>query len=230
MAEAQEKKPHYHGHRDRVREKFIKDNGHTLADYELLELLLFAAIPRVDVKPLAKELIEQFGSFAGVISADLEQLEAVKGIKRNTAVHLKSVQAASKRLARQQLEKRPVLGAWQDLIDYCYTAMAHEKKEQFRILFLNNKNVLIKDEVQQVGTINHTPVYPREVVKRALELEATALILIHNHPSGDPKPSQDDIKMTQVIIDAAKGVGITIHDHLIIGKKGPYSFRNAGLI
>ena len=225
-----ENKPHYHGHRDRVREKFTHDNGQSMADYELLELVLFAAIPRVDVKPLAKDLITQFGSFSGVLSADLEQLETIKGIKRNTAVHLKSIQTAATRLARQKMEDRPVLGAWQDLIDYCYTAMAHEKNEQFRILFLNNKNVLIKDEVQQVGTINHTPVYPREVVKRALELGATALILLHNHPSGDPKPSKDDINMTQVIIDAAKGVGITIHDHIIIGKKGPYSFRNAGLI
>lgn len=229
-AQIKEKKPHYHGHRDRVREKFSHDNGTSLADYELLELILFAAIPRVDVKPLAKDLIDQFGTFAGVLSADLERLETVKGIKRNTAVHLKSIQTAATRLARQNLGDQTVLGAWQDLIDYCYTAMAHEKKEQFRILFLNNKNVLIKDEVQQVGTINHTPVYPREVVKRALELGATALILAHNHPSGDPKPSKDDIKMTQVIIDAAKGVGITIHDHLIIGKKGPYSFRNNGLI
>lgn len=230
MAELKKNKPHYHGHRDRVREKFAQDNGATLADYELLELVLFAAIPRVDVKLLAKDLIQNFGSFAGVLTADIEQLEAVKGIKRNTAVHLKSIQASAKRLARQQIEKRPILGAWQDLIDYCYTAMAHEKKEQFRILFLNNKNILIKDEVQQVGTINHTPVYPREVVKRALELGATALILLHNHPSGDPKPSKDDIQMTQTIIDAAKGVGIVIHDHIIIGKKGPYSFRNAGLI
>lgn len=230
MAIAELDKPHYHGHRDRVRDKFIHDDGTTMADYELLELILFAAIPRVDVKPLAKNLIAQFGSLADVLTADLDELEAVNGIKRNSAIHLKSFQAASKRLAKQRLDDRPVLGAWQDLIDYCYTAMAHEKKEQFRILFLNNRNVLIKDEVQQVGTINHTPVYPREVVKRALELGATALILLHNHPSGDPKPSKDDIKMTQVIIDAAKGVGITIHDHIIIGKAGPYSFRNAGLV
>lgn len=146
---------------NRVRDKFIYDDGAAMADYELLELVLFSAIPRVDVKPLAKELIVQFGSFAGVLTADLEELEAVKGIKRNSAIHLKSIQAAGQRLAKQRLDDRPVLGAWQDLIDYCYTAMAHEKKEQFRILFLNNKNVLIKDEVQQVGTINHTPVYPR---------------------------------------------------------------------
>ncbi len=230
MAEAKHDKPHYHGHRDRVRDKFTHDHGASFTDYELLELILFAAIPRIDVKPLAKELISHFGSLSGMMAADLNELEKIKGIKRHTAIHLKAIQEAGKRLARQKVEERQVLGAWQDLMDYCYTAMAHEKKEQFRILFLNNKNVLIKDEVQQVGTINHTPVYPREVVKRALDLGATALILVHNHPSGDPNPSQDDIRMTKVIVDAAKGVGITIHDHIIIGQSGPYSFRNAGLI
>ena len=218
-------KPHYSGHRDRLRDRF-KDNGaNALADYELLELILFRAIPRRDTKPIAKALLAQFGTVAEVLSAPIERLKEVNGIGQSVAVDLKIIQAAGQRLAKDQIMERPVLSSWSELLEYCHSAMAYEKKEQFRLLFLDKKNQLIADEVQQVGTIDHTPAYPREVVKRALELSATAVILLHNHPSGDPTPSQADIMMTQKIIEAATPMGIAIHDHIIIGKSGHISLK-----
>ncbi len=222
-------KPHYHGHRGRVRERVLKAGVEPLADYELLELLLFYSIERVDTKPLAKKLLERFGTLGDVFAAEPAQLREFE-IDQRTLVHFKALREAGRRLAERKVKDMPVLTNWQQLIDYCHAALAHEKTEQFRILFLDRKNVLIADEVQQRGTIDHTPVYPREVVKRALALNAAALILVHNHPSGDPKPSRDDIEMTKEIRKAAEALGITIHDHLVIGRKGHASFRSLGLL
>jgi DNA repair protein RadC len=222
-------KPHYHGHRDRLRKRF-QDNPDSLQDYEILEMLLFRTIPRRDTKKLAKDLIAHFGSFSEVMGADRQRLHEIKGIKDNVATDLALICEASSRMIRGKVAKKPVLSSWSDVLDYCRARMAFAKKEQFRILFLDKKNVLIADEVQQSGTVDHTPVYPREVVKRALELSATALILVHNHPSGDPTPSRADIEMTQTIIACAEPLGITIHDHLIIGKDGHASFRHLQLM
>lgn len=222
--------PHYHGHRERLRGRFREAGADAVSDYELLELVLFRAIPQRDIKPLAKELIAKFGSFAEVVSAPSKRLAEIKGMGDAAVTELKIVHAAASRLARGQVKKRPVLSSWQSVIDYCRTAMAYEDKEQFRLLFLDKRNQLIADEVQQVGTVDHTPVYPREVVKRALELSATALILVHNHPSGDPTPSRADIQMTQSIIDVAKPLGIAVHDHIIVGKEGHASFKGLKLI
>lgn len=220
-------KPHYHGHRGRVRERVLTSGAEPLADYELLELLLFYSIERVDTKPLAKKLLERFGTLGDVFAADPAELRDFE-IDQRTLVHFKALREAGRRLAERKVKDMPVLTNWQQLIDYCHAALAHEKTEQFRILFLDRKNVLIADEVQQRGTIDHTPVYPREVVKRALALNAAALILVHNHPSGDPKPSRDDIEMTREIKAAAEALGISIHDHLVIGRKGHASFRSLG--
>ncbi|MGQ3301096.1 RadC family protein [Reyranella sp.] len=222
-------KPHYHGHRGRVRERVLKAGVEPLADYELLELLLFYSIERIDTKPLAKALLERFGTLGDVFAAEPAQLREFE-IDQRTLVHFKAMREVGRRLAERKVKDMPVLTNWQQLIDYCHTALAHEKTEQFRILFLDRKNVLIADEVQQRGTIDHTPVYPREVVKRALALNAAALILVHNHPSGDPKPSRDDIEMTREIKAAAEALGISIHDHLVIGRKGHASFRSLGLL
>ena len=222
--------PHYAGHRERLRQRFLTAGPESLADYEMLELLLFQAIPRRDVKPLAKELIQKFGSFAAVISASPRELAETGDLGDSTIAVIKIVQAAALRLARIEVLSRPVLSSWQQLLDYCRSAMAREKTEQFRLLFLDRKNALLADEVQQRGTVDHTPVYPREVVKRALELGATALILVHNHPSGDPTPSRADIDMTREVVKAASALGITVHDHLIIGKTGEASFRSLGLL
>src|SRR3954470_10045428 len=189
--------PHYHGHRDRLRARFLSAGSDALADYELLELILFRAIPQRDVKPLAKDLLKRFGSFNEAVSAPISRLKEVKGLGEDAIKELKSVEAAAQRLARGKVGKRPVLSSWSSVLDYCRTAQAFADKEQFRILFLDKRNQLIADELQQKGTVDHTPVYPREVVKRALELSATALILVHNHPSGDPTPSRADIQMTQ---------------------------------
>ena len=221
-----EASPHYHGHRERLRGRF-RDAG---ADYELLELVLFRAIPQRDVKPLAKELITKFGSFAEVVAAPVARLAEVKGMGDAAITELKIVHAAASRLARGQVKKRPVLSSWSSVLDYCRMAMAFADKEQFRVLFLDKRNQLIADEVQQTGTVDHAPVYPREVVKRALELSATALILVHNHPSGDPTPSRADIQMTQAIVDVAKPLGISVHDHIIVGKEGHASFKGLRLI
>ena len=227
--EAADPKPHYWGHRGRVRERVLKAGAEPLADYELLELLLFYSIERIDTKPLAKTLLERFGTLGDVFAAEPAQLREFD-IDQRTLVHFKALREAGRRLAERKVKDMPVLTNWQQLIDYCHAALAHEKTEQFRILFLDRKNVLIADEVQQRGTIDHTPVYPREVVKRALELGAAALILVHNHPSGDPKPSRDDIEMTREIKTAAEALGISIHDHLVIGRKGHASFRSLGLL
>jgi len=222
--------PHYHGHRGRLRERFREAGAEAISDYELLELVLFRAIPQRDVKPLAKDLIAQFGSFPEVISAPPARLAEIKGIGDAAITELKVVHAAAGRLARGLVQKRPVLSSWSGVIDYCRTTMAFAEKEQFRVLFLDKRNQLIVDELQQVGTVDHTPVYPREVVKRALELSATALILVHNHPSGDPTPSHADIQMTQTIIDVARPLGIAVHDHIIVGKEGHASFKGLRLI
>ncbi|UYN96178.1 MAG: DNA repair protein RadC [Enhydrobacter sp.] len=222
-------KPHYHGHRARVRERVLKSGIETLADYELLELLLFYSIERVDTKPLAKKLLERFGTLGDVFAAETAQLKEFD-IDQRTVVLFRALRESGRRLAERKVKDMPVLTNWQQLLDYCHAALAHEKTEQFRILFLDRKNVLIADEVQQRGTIDHTPVYPREVVKRALQLGAAALILVHNHPSGDPKPSRDDIEMTREIRAAAEALGISIHDHLVIGRKGHASFRSLGLL
>src|SRR5215510_7658016 len=230
MTEGPETSPHYHGHRERLRERFRDAGAEAVSDYELLELLLFRAIPRRDVKPLAKNLIATFGSFAEVISAPIARLAKVEGLGSTAITELKLVHAAASRLARGQLRKRPVLSSWSNVIDYCRTTMAFAEKEQFRVLFLDKRNQLIVDEVQQTGTVDHTPVYPREVVKRALELSATALILVHNHPSGDPTPSGADIEMTRTIIEVAKPLGIAVHDHIIVGRDGHASLKGLKLI
>jgi len=225
-----EASPHYYGHRERLRERFRGAGSEAVTDYELLELLLFRALPRRDVKPLAKELIARFGSFAEVVSAPAERLAEIKGLGDATITGLKVVHAAASRLARDQVKQRPVLSSWSHVLDYCRMAQAFADKEQFRVLFLDKRNKLIADEVQQVGTVDHTPVYPREVVKRALELSATAIILVHNHPGGDPTPSRADIEMTRVIVEVAKPLGISVHDHIIVGKEGHASFKGLKLI
>ena len=217
--------PHYHGHRDRLRQRFVQAGSDALHDYEMLELILFRAIPRRDVKPLAKQLLETFGSFAEVIAAPIERLKEVEGLGEAAITDLKIVQAAANRLLRGEVKKRHVLSSWSSVLDYCRTAMAFESREHFRILFLDKGNHLIADEQQQTGTVDHTPVYPREVVKRALELSATAVILVHNHPSGDPSPSRADIEMTRAIVEVARPLGIAVHDHLIVGKDGHASLK-----
>jgi len=220
--------PHYLGHRSRLADRF-RDGG-TLADYELLELILFQALPRRDTKPIAKALLGRFGSFSGVLAAPPERLTEIDGVGDKAALLLKLLHAASSRYARDAIQDRPLLASWQAVIDYCRAAMAYQDREQFRILFLDKKNRLIADEVQQTGTVDHTPVYPREIVKRALELSATALILVHNHPSGDPQPSRADIEMTKTVVDVARPLGIVIHDHIIVGRGGHASFKALGLI
>jgi DNA repair protein RadC len=222
--------PHYLGHRERLRSRFRDAGADAVTDYELLELVLFRTIPQRDIKPLAKELIAKFGSFAEVLAAPAQRLEEVKGIKEATSTDLKIVHAAASRLARGQVKKRPVLSSWSAVLDYCRTTMAFADKEQFSIIFLDKRNQVIADEIQQKGTVDHTPVYPREVVKRALELSATAIILVHNHPSGDPTPSRADIQMTQSIVEIAKPLGISVHDHIIVGKEGHASFKGLKLI
>jgi DNA repair protein RadC len=222
--------PHYVEHRERARERFREIGGENLRDYELLELILFQALPRRDTKPLAKALLDRFGSFSEVLSAPEAQLLEVPGVG-DTVVHgLKLMKAAAQRFARDPIRDLALLDSWKSVIDYCKAAMAYEPIEQFRILFLNKRNQLIADEVQQSGTVDHTPVYPREVVKRALQLSATAIVLVHNHPSGDPTPSSADIQMTKQIVDVAKPLGIVVHDHIIVGRNGHASFRGLKLI
>lgn len=222
--------PHYKGHRQRLRERFLSGGSNALQDYELLELLLFMAIPRRDVKPLAKTLLKAFGSLPELMAASPAELMRVDGISENTATAIKSVEAIAVRMMKQGLEGKPILNSWTRLMEYCHATMAHEKKEHFRILFMNKKNELIADEIQGSGTVDHTPAYPREIMKRALELGATALILMHNHPSGDPKPSQADVDMTRLIIRAAEPFSILIHDHIIISRSGYTSMKNQGLM
>jgi len=219
--------PHYVGHRKRLRGRFREAGTDALSDYELLE---FRAQPRRDMKPIAKALLEKFGSFAEVISAPAKRLAEVDGIGEASITDLKIVQAAASRLLRGEVKKRPVLSSWSSVLDYCRTAQAFADREQFRVLFLDKRNQLIADELQQIGTVDHTPVYPREVVKRALELSATAIILVHNHPSGDPTPSRADIQMTQQIIAVANPLGISVHDHIIVGKEGHASLKGLKLV
>lgn len=228
--EASPTKSGHHGHRARLRARFLKAGPDALADYELLELLLFSGLPRKDTKPIAKLLIETFGSFAEVISADPDKLLAIDGLGESAVVGLKAVQASATRLLRAGIADRPIVSSWQALIDYCTAQMAFEDVEQFRILFLDKKNKMIADEAQQKGTVDHTPVYPREVVKRALELNASALIMVHNHPSGDPAPSRADIEMTTKVKDALDAVGLILHDHIVIGRGQHISFKQQRLL
>jgi DNA repair protein RadC len=221
--------PHHIGHRERLRERFVAGGPDALADYELLELLLFMAIPRKDIKPLAKELIDKFGSFADVIAAPAERLKEF-GLNENSITAVKAVEAAALRLAQAKVRDRPALSSWEALLDYCAAKMARAETEEFHVLFLDRKNVLIDDKTLGRGTVDHTPVYPREVVKRALELGASALILVHNHPSGDPTPSRADILMTREIVAAAKTLKIEVHDHLVIGRGKHASFKALGLL
>ena len=226
-----EKIPSYMAdHRKRLRTRFLDGGAAAMPDYEMLELVLFRAIPRQDVKPLAHQLLATFGDFNRVISASPARLMAVKGVGEAVVLELKIIEAAAQRLMRAKVMNRPLLSSWSALLDYCHTAMSHRETESFRVLYLDRKNVLIADEEQAKGTVDHVPVYPREVVKRALELNASALILVHNHPSGDPTPSDADISMTHQISEAAQVLGITLHDHLIIGKSAELSFRSAGYI
>ena len=222
--------PSHAGHRQRLRARFIEGGPDALPDYELLEMVLFRAIPRRDTKPLAKALIARFGSFNEVITAPVDRLTEVTGVSEGVATELKLIQAAALRLAKSAVMDRPAISSWSALVDYCSAAMAYETTEQFRVLFLDRKNVLIADEIQSRGTIDHTPVYPREVIKRALELGASAIILVHNHPSGDPSPSRADVEMTKKIEDAAKPLGVAVHDHLVIGKGQHASLRQLGLL
>lgn len=222
--------PHYHGHRQRLRERFEQGGSAVLRDYELLELILFRLLPRRDTKPIAKAMLARFGSFSEALSAPAHLLAEIDGLGRTAVTDLKVIVAAAQRFARDEVPDRPILGSWTALVDYCRSQMAYETREQFRILFLDKKNRLIADEVQQVGTVDHTPVYPREVIRRTLELSATALILVHNHPSGDPSPSSADVQMTKAIADIARPLGITLHDHLIVGRSGHVSMRGLKLI
>lgn len=218
------------GHRARLRARLLEGGADGFLDYELLEYVLALAIPRRDTKPLAKRLIVEFGSFAGAVSAQPAELARVTGLGDGGVAALKFVQAAALRLLREGVGGRPVLGNWQALLDYLHADMAHGMVERFRVLFLNGRNMLIRDEIMSEGTVNATPVYTREVIKRALELGATALILVHNHPSGDPKPSRDDIAMTKAIVEAGRSLGIAVHDHIVIGRLGHASFKSLGLL
>ena len=222
--------PHYHGHRERLRERFYGAGPEALSDYELLEMALFPALPRRDTKPLAKALLKAFGSFAEVIHAPVARLREVDGIGEASINQIKLLAAAASRVAKGEIRRKIALASWNDVIAYCRSGMAFADKEQFRLLFLDKRNQLIADEIQQTGTVDHTPVYPREVIKRALDLSATALILVHNHPSGDPTPSQADIHMTKAIVDIAMPLGISVHDHIIVGKNGHASLRGLKLI
>lgn len=217
-------------HRKRLRARFLEGGGQALPDYEMLELILFRAIPRQDVKPLARTLIDRFGDFNRVITANHQQLKAIKGVGDAVVTEFKIVEAAAQRLARARAMQQHVISSWDAVLDYCHTTMAHRDTEQFRVLFLDKKNMLIADEEQAKGTVDHVPVYPREIVKRALEINASALILVHNHPSGDPTPSKSDFDMTAQVHAACDALGLNLHDHLIIGKETEMSFRAQGYL
>ena len=221
---------HRRGHRERLRARFRKGGPDSIADYELLELVLFRSIPQRDVKALAKELIAKFGSVAEVLTAPAARLTEMNGIGEATITDFRIIEAAGRTLAKGAIQSRKILGSWSAVIDYCRAAMAFADREMVRILFLDKRNGLLADEVQQTGTIDHTPVYPREVVKRALELSATAVILVHNHPSGDPTPSEADIRMTRELVAIAKPLGVLVHDHIIVGRNGHASLKGLGLI
>ena len=222
-------KPHYLGHRQRLRDRFALD-AHAMPDYELLELVLYRYIPRSDVKGLAKALLARFGTFAEVIGASVEMLAEVNGVGPSVAHDLKLIEAVARRVTFGAIKDRQMLGSWTSVIEYCRTAMAFAEREELRLLFLDKKNGLIRDEVMQTGTVDHTPVYPREIMRRALQLNASAIILVHNHPSGDPQPSRADIEITNEIVALGDPLGIVVHDHLIIGRKGHASFRALGLL
>jgi DNA repair protein RadC len=221
--------PHYWGHRDRLRKRFREGGPEAVPDYELMELILFRAIPRRDVKPLAKEILAKFGSFAEAVSASPDRLREIEGVTETVVTEIKVVQAAALRTSQGEVKKRPVLAAMATVLAYLRSAMAFEDREQFRILFLDRRNKLIADEVQTRGTVDHTPVYTREVLKRALELSATAIILAHNHPSGDPTPSKADVDMTKQIVEVASKLGVIVHDHIILGRDGHLSMKSAGI-
>jgi len=221
--------PHYWGHRDRLRKRFREGGPEALPDYELMELILFRGIARRDVKPLAKEILARFGSFAEAVAAPPERLMEIEGVTEAVVTEIKIVQAAALRTSQGEVKKRPVLAAMSTVLSYLRSAMAFEDREQFRILFLDRRNRLMSDEVQTRGTVDHTPVYTREVLKRALELSASAIILAHNHPSGDPTPSKADIDMTKQIVDVATKLGVTVHDHIILGRDGHLSMKAAGI-
>ncbi len=223
-------RPHYLGHRERLRERALAHGPGALADYEVLELYLFRSIPRGDVKPLAKALMARFGSLSAVLGARLEELRTVKGVGEAVALDLMLLQEAGLRAAREAVAKRPVISSWSALLAYVKTALAHEAREQFRVLFLDKKNQLIADEMMNRGTVDHAPVYPREVARRALELAASAVILVHNHPSGDPTPSSADVDMTRQVVQAARSLGLAVHDHLVVGRDGVASFKALGLL
>jgi DNA repair protein RadC len=222
-------KPHYLGHRDRLRERAAAAGLGALPDYELLELHLFRSVPRGDVKPLAKRLLARFGSLSGVLGASFEELKTVSGVGDAVALDLKLLHEAALRAGRETIARRPVISSWSALLAYVKTALAHEAREQFRVLFLDRKNQLIADEVMNRGTVDHAPVYPREVVRRALELSASSVILVHNHPSGDPTPSAADIDMTRQVVEAGRSLRIAVHDHLVVGRDGVASFKALGL-
>lgn len=221
---------HYHGHRDRLRARARQAGPASLPDYELLELFLYRSIPRCDVKPLAKALLSRFGDLAGVLGASIAELRQVPGVGEAVALDLKLMQEAALRMGRETLKKRPVISSWTALLAYVRAELAHEAKEQFRVLFLDKKNQLVADEMLGSGTVDHAPVYPREVARRALELSASAVILLHNHPSGDPSPSPADIDMTRQIVDALRPLRIAVHDHLVVGRDGVASFKALALL
>lgn len=230
MAEDLKTKPHHAGHRARLRERFLTAGPEALADYELLEMILFPAKPIGDVKPMAKSLLARFGSFGQVLVAEPLELMKVEGVNEAAVVAIKVAKAAAERLLKEEVADKPIIKSWTRLLDYCRIHIGHNQNEEFHVLFLNHKLELIADERQQKGTINHTPVYPREVVKRALELGASSLILVHNHPSGDVQPSKSDVDVTRQIVDAARALNIEVHDHLIISAKKHYSFKAKGLL
>lgn len=223
-------KPHYTGHRKRLRERFLKSGPEALPDYELLEMILFPAKPVGDVKPMAKALLTTFGSFGQVLTAEPALLMKVEGVSEAAVVAIKVAKAAAERLLKEEMADRPIIKSWTQLLDYCRIHIGHNGNEEFHVLFLNHRLELIRDECQQKGTVDHTPVYPREVVKRALELGASSLILVHNHPSGDVNPSRSDVEVTRQITEAARPLGIEVHDHLIIGAKKHFSFKGKGLL
>lgn len=223
-------RPHYWGHRERLRTRFLEGGQEAMPEYEMLELLLFNAIPRIDVKPLAKRLLAAFGDLNGVVAAPKRRLLEVEGATERVHLQLKIVEAMAHRMARARVLDRCAIASWDDLLRYCKTVMAHRETEQVRVLYLDRKNVLIADEAQGQGTVDHVPVYPREIVRRALELNASAVILVHNHPSGDPAPSDEDVAMTARIEEACRAVGVTVHDHLVIGKDRDASLRAMGLM
>lgn len=223
-------RPHYWGHRERLRQRFLSGGHASMPDYELLELLLFDAIARIDVKPLAKQLLAAFGDINGVVAASKHRLLQVPGTNEKVWLQLRVVEAFAHRMARAKVLDRSVISSWDDLVTYCRTTMAHRETEQFRILFLDAKNALVADEEQAKGTVNHVPVYPREVAKRALEVNASSIILVHNHPSGDPTPSKADVEMTMRIESACEAIGVTIHDHIVVGRSDEASFRDLGLL